>query len=235
MLLLSNEIPIKKISGGYEHSLLLSHDAEVYWFGNNGCEEQNTPKKITINENKFIDIASHYWHKISIALSMKGIYYVWGNCGENEMIKEPKETEFKSFNDIFNHYFGITYETTEDERFIDFKIELIKNGKYLRECKEIGKLGEGYYGQVFRVKNDQNEEYAIKKMRFTIDEEKNLLKELENFFISNNLDYSIRNILKLNELWLENNQTLENKSEKSLTLYMQMELCDKTLEEFIIY
>jgi hypothetical protein len=226
---LSNEISIKKISCGREHSLLLSRDGDIYWFGGNGFEKQT--KKI-INENKFIDIESHYNYNISIALSVNAIYYVWGECGEKD-IEEPKETEFKSFDDIFEYYFGITYKTTEDERFIDFKIKLIENGKYLRECKEIGKLGEGYYGQVFRVKNDENEEYAIKKMKFTIDEEKNLLKELENFFIADNLNYSIRNILELNELWLENNQTLESKSEKSLILYISMELCDKTLEEFI--
>jgi hypothetical protein len=115
---------------------------------------------------------------------MNGIYYVWGECGEQEKIKEPKETEFKSFNDIFNHYFGITYKTIENERFIDFKIELIKNGKYCKECKEIEKLGEGFYGEVFRVQNNWSE-YAVKKMKFTIDNEENLLKELENFFIVN--------------------------------------------------
>jgi hypothetical protein len=39
---------------------------------------------------------------------VNGIYYIWGNCGKEE-IKELKEIEFKSFNDIFNHYF-IKYE-----------------------------------------------------------------------------------------------------------------------------
>jgi alpha-tubulin suppressor-like RCC1 family protein len=121
IVLLSNEISIQKISCGQYHSLLLSRDGHIYWFGWNGFEKRITPKKIT-NENKFIEIESHYYHSISIALSVNGIYYVCGECGENEKIKEPKETEFKSFNDIFNHYFGITYKTTEDERFIGFKI-----------------------------------------------------------------------------------------------------------------
>ncbi len=39
---------------------------------------------------------------------MNGIYYVWGNFGE-EIIGEQKETEFQSFDDIFNIYFDITY------------------------------------------------------------------------------------------------------------------------------
>jgi serine/threonine protein kinase len=41
------------------------------------------------------------------------------------------------------------------------------------------------------------------------------------------------NILQLYDLWLENNEKTENESEESLTLYIQMELCDKTLEQFI--
>jgi alpha-tubulin suppressor-like RCC1 family protein len=116
-LLLNNEISIKKISCGYEHSLLLSRDGDIYWFGINGCEKHKTPKKLTINSSKFIDIASHYNKDISIALSVNGIYYVWGNCGK-EKIKEPKETDFKSFDDIFVEYFQITYKT------LDFKPEL---------------------------------------------------------------------------------------------------------------
>jgi hypothetical protein len=109
IVLLSAKIPIKKISCGQSHSLFLSSDGHIYWFGNNGIEKQMTPKKLTINTNKFIDIASHYDYFISIALSVNGIYYVWGNYGKD--IKVPKETEFKSFDDIFNHYFRITHKT----------------------------------------------------------------------------------------------------------------------------
>jgi alpha-tubulin suppressor-like RCC1 family protein len=112
IVILSNEIPIKKISCGLYHTLLLSSDGHIYWFGNNGCEKQITPKKLTINSNKFIDIASDYNYFVSIALSVNGIYYVWGNCGVNKKMIEPKETKFKSFDDIFGHYFGITYKTS---------------------------------------------------------------------------------------------------------------------------
>jgi serine/threonine protein kinase len=68
-------------------------------------------------------------------------------------------------------------------------------------------------------------------MKFTIDKEKDILKELQNFFIFH--DFRNYSLLKLDELWLEKNQTLKNKSEESLTLYIQMELCHKTLEEVI--
>jgi hypothetical protein len=53
---------------------------------------------------------------------MKVSYYFWGQCGK-EMIKEPKETELKSYNDIFVIcYSGITYGTLT----IDFELNLTK-------------------------------------------------------------------------------------------------------------
>jgi alpha-tubulin suppressor-like RCC1 family protein len=132
---LNNKISIKKISCGLRHSLLLSCDENIYWFGNNGCETQKTPKKLTINTNKFIDIASHYFYDISIALSVNGICYVWGKFG-NQTLKVPKETESKSFDDIFNLYFGITYKTlnlcnkelNKKENILKTQVRLEENG-----------------------------------------------------------------------------------------------------------
>ncbi len=173
VMLLSNELSIKKISCGRNHCLLLTSDENIYWFGFNWIEKQKTPKKLLMNENKFIDIASHFDYFISIALSMNGIYYVWSECGE-ELIKEPKETEFKSFDEIFNHYFGISFCTIE--RFVCFKFKFIENGKYLTKYKEIEKLGEGYYGQVFRVRDHRDIECALKKIKFTIDKENQLFR-----------------------------------------------------------
>jgi hypothetical protein len=110
IVILSNEISFKKISCGSDHNLLMSSDGDVYWFGNNGCETRKTPHKLTINSNKFIDITSHFKYGISIAVTTNGFYYIWGEFGE-EKLKEPKETEFKSFDDIFAEYFQITYGT----------------------------------------------------------------------------------------------------------------------------
>jgi serine/threonine protein kinase len=41
------------------------------------------------------------------------------------------------------------------------------------------------------------------------------------------------NFLQLQDIWIENNGKVEKESEEILSLYMQMELYDKTLEEFI--
>jgi hypothetical protein len=44
-----------------------------------------------------------------IARSANDTHFVWGNFG-GEVIEEPNETEFKSIDEIFIHYFGITYK-----------------------------------------------------------------------------------------------------------------------------
>jgi alpha-tubulin suppressor-like RCC1 family protein len=107
---------ITKISCGSNHSLLLSKDGNIYSFGdnkfgqigNNNLRNQLIPQKIS-SSVKFIDIASHIRHNISIALSVNNIYYIWGKCGkENNM--SPKETQFKSLNEIFLNFYQITYK-----------------------------------------------------------------------------------------------------------------------------
>jgi serine/threonine protein kinase len=60
-------------------------------------------------------------------------------------------------------------------------------------------------------------------IKFTIDKEKDLFKELENFLLLKKLNY--KNILKLHDIWIENIECL--------TLYISVEFCDKNLEEFI--
>ncbi len=75
-----NDLKIKKISCGREHSLLLSCDGDIYAFGwnrwgeigNGTQEEQRFPIKLELN-NKFIDIASHYYYPISMSQSFDGI------------------------------------------------------------------------------------------------------------------------------------------------------------------
>ncbi len=79
---LSNEIPFKKISCGNTHSILLSSDGNIHWFGRNDIDRQIIPKILTINTNKFINIESHYNEHTSIALSENGIHCVWGKCAK---------------------------------------------------------------------------------------------------------------------------------------------------------
>jgi hypothetical protein len=101
-----NDLKIKKISCGYRHSLLLSCDGDIYAFGWNDCgevgngtyEKQKFPIKLELT-NKFIDIASHPYHLISMSQSIDGIYYVWG-VFKGEDVWSPLSTKFESFEDI---------------------------------------------------------------------------------------------------------------------------------------
>jgi alpha-tubulin suppressor-like RCC1 family protein len=108
IVIMSNSIPIKKISCGRTHSLMLSNDGDIYFFGDNLLEKRTSPKLLSINTNKFIDIAAHNYYNISIALSVNNVHHVWGYC-QKEVSEELKETDFISYNGIFNYYFGITY------------------------------------------------------------------------------------------------------------------------------
>jgi alpha-tubulin suppressor-like RCC1 family protein len=130
-----NGILIEKISCGPSHSLLLSRDKDIYAFGENDAgqvgnptqDNQLTPFKTSI-QNKFIDIAAHNFYDFSAAQTTNGVYYVWGNCGQ-ESNTEPKETNFKSFNEIFENYFQITYEPIK-ETFIQFNYDFIEMERY---------------------------------------------------------------------------------------------------------
>ena len=79
--------------------------------GTGDKETQITPKKLNIKE-KFTDISAHSHYNISIAVSDKNVFYIWGKCGEKEILK-PKETEFNSFEEIFANYLQITNKTID--------------------------------------------------------------------------------------------------------------------------
>jgi alpha-tubulin suppressor-like RCC1 family protein len=147
-----SNVIIKKISCGLEHSLLLSSDGDIYAFGEKNCEQSVTEDKkfqtipIKINdltdiqtkkektessqtksfrENKFIDIATHSHNRISIALSVNGIYYVWGDSE----FPEPRETDFKSFDEVFAKKYGITTKAIHIQSDNNF----IPNDKYMNK------------------------------------------------------------------------------------------------------
>jgi alpha-tubulin suppressor-like RCC1 family protein len=243
VVLLSNEISIKKISCGREHSLLLSRDGHIYWFGSNGVEKEIIPKKLTIKENKFIDIASHSHYYISIALSVNCIYYVWGYpLGEEvEKIKDSNATEFESFNDIFMNYFGITYKIIhrlDDSLRTLFSLKKIK---YKTIFNELCFISSGNFGIVCKViDKNSGKTFAIKKVPLSesqkeiISKESKIIAKLRDFYVVQCFD-----------VWIEENYYLNNdnsglSSEHKLfdkqntpLLHIQMELCFKTMKQII--
>jgi alpha-tubulin suppressor-like RCC1 family protein len=249
-LVILKDIIIEKISCGLRHSLLLSRDGDIYAFGEKAhvhslIEDKKfptTPIKIndltdirtkkektessqtkSFRENKFIDIATHSQHYISIALSVNGIYYVWGGSE----FPQPRETDFKSFDEIFAEKLRITAKAIH----IRSDNNYIPNNKYLNKFEEISEIGSGSYGKVFKVKlKSSSELFAIKKI--AIKDENESLKELCTSLLISKLNSDL--IVRYHDVWYENDLVIEKgfrKYTEYSTLYIQMDLCDKTLEE----
>jgi alpha-tubulin suppressor-like RCC1 family protein len=228
------DIIIDKITCGESHSLLLTNNGVIYAFGNNIFAEigngmkgniERTPIKLN-HEKKFIDIASHWKTTISLAQSLDNKYYVWGKCKE-QIILIPTETKLKSFNEILVHYSGNTLEVSE--KFIEFNDLFITNGYYERVFDEIDKIGEGSYGTVFKVNfkgYTEKSMWAIKKLSLKKEFKSDILREMNNFSVVNKLisQYVVQHI----HSWLENSRT-----DDMITLYIRMELCDKTLQQLM--
>jgi hypothetical protein len=198
----------------------------------------------SFRENKFIDIATHSHYDISIALSVNGIYYVWYS-----FIPEHRETDLKCFDEIFVKKLGITMkaihiqgdnnfipnnkylEITANTITIQNDSDFIPNNKYLNKFEEILEIGSGSYGKVFKVKlKSSSELFAIKKI--AIKDENESLKELCTSLLISELNSDL--IVRYHDVWYENDLVIEKgflKYAENSTLYIQMDLCEKTFEE----
>jgi hypothetical protein len=239
-----NDLKIKKISCGRIHSLLLSCDGDIYAFGWNACgevgngtyEEQRFPIKLELNK-KFIDIASHPYYRISMSQSIDGIYYVWGEL-EDDYVLSPQSKKYESFEDILVSV-GYINNRKKFEKLIEFKDSFVKNGFYSKNFEEIKELGFGSFGTVFKVKRIEHiahyrrrgREYsAIKRIEFTSVDKNVIIREYLNYLIFER-DYSKNEYLvKHFDVWFEES-VVSNRS--GISLYIDMELCDKTLDDVI--
>jgi hypothetical protein len=222
-----------RISCGRKHSLMLSVEGTVYvlgandlgQLGTNDYKNQYFPKRL-IHSNKFKDIASHSHYDISAAISSDGLIFVWGECGK-EIINEPKVVEHKSFDEVFENYFQINYKM-KNRSIVKFNDDFIRNGLFEMKFEEIEKLGEGGYGQVFKVRERyslrREARFAIKKMEFKEDIVLEFLKELKTSAII--CEFNNQNLIRYSDVWLE-------KIKLNFVLFIQMEICDKPLTHII--
>ncbi len=248
----------EEISCGQNYSLLLSREGDIYGFGsnnfgqlgNNNMENHFTPTKIMI-QKIFTEIASHKDCDISAALSIDGVFYIWGDCGNeksNLSISTPKSTEFNSFNQIFLNYFDITYNRINNKNKLYDKslIETKQSGEYFEKFVEFKVISFGNFGIVSKAKpKNQNEIFAIKKVAINNKFNDYILRELK---ILSKLKSEY--IVELKNAWIEENYLLKEGFEKyeqygiesdhscfnprnHLLLHIQMELCFKTLKELI--
>jgi hypothetical protein len=233
-----NDLKIQKISCGLGHSLLLSYNGDIYAFGSNRCGEvgngtqkrQRCPIKLKLN-NKSIDIASHPYYPISMSQSIDSIYYVWGYF-EGKAVLSPQSTEYESFEDILRANDCI-HNMKTFEKLIEFEDSFVRNGFYSKHVEEIRKLGSGSFGSVFMVESKRwwKREYsAIKRIEFTSVDKNEIIREFLNYKVMTK-DYSKNEYLvKYYDFWIEE---IVKPNGSEFSLYIRMELCDKTLEDVI--
>ncbi len=108
--------------------------------------------------------------------------------------------------------------------------EFFCNGYYGRKFTEIKEIGRGDHGIVFEtIEKSSGKKFAIKKIMIESYEDL-YRKELKISKLFSGL------IIKYYDIWLENNCITKgfiDKGEKKFILYIQMELCDMTLNGFI--
>ena len=113
------------------------------------------------------------------------------------------------------------------EKFIEFNDLFFENGYYERDFDEIEKIGEGSYGTVFKVnRKGYTKNWAIKKSSLKKEFKTDILREMNRFSVVQRLapQYVVQHYYS----WLENNRT-----DDIITLYIRMELCDKTLQQLM--
>ncbi len=212
---LNTDVEIAKISCGQRHSLLLSRDGDVYAFGDDTFGQVCAnliqyhlipiPTKLNI-PSKVIDIATNSLYDISIAVSVTGVHYNWGQCGRKVIIS-PENSLFNSIHDIFLNYHQIAHnllyfdeenlnpskKRNRDE--ID-KVEMnkhkimktfhiysgsvaLKNNRCQTEFRKISIKGKGRFGIIYESLNKFNDNvYALKVIPMTVVDSINL-KEIE--------------------------------------------------------
>ncbi len=228
---------------------MLSCDGDIYLFGSNYFgevgqrtleKEERFPIKLEVN-NKFIDIASHPYEHISMSQSIDGIYYVWGRY-EDKHVWSPQPTKYESFEDILISNDNI-YNIKALDKLIKFKDSFVKTGFYSKNFEEIKKLGFGSFGIVFKVKIKEDIDYpyyyrsrgieysAIKRIEFTpvVGKDK-IIREYLNYLIITRNCFGNEYLVKHFDAWFEESVVA---NQPGISLYIQMELCDKTLKDVI--
>jgi hypothetical protein len=239
MICFSIDVRIKKISCGNRHNLLLSCDGDIYLFGYNGSGQLGTesqvekllnPLKLRDSE-KFIDIASHYYYEISIAYSVHNKYYIWGKY-RDELIKELKETEFKSFDEIFNSHFGITYRTIHRLDQCLQTLLILKERKYEKNFSELCTKFSSDFGIFCKaLESNSEKKFAILKMPLSKNQKERVCEEIRKFSKLND-----KYVVKCFDVWIETNQPnglIPKSKELSLITHIQMELFYCSLKQAV--
>jgi serine/threonine protein kinase len=222
--------------------LLLSSKEIIYACGNNEygqlgiCDTNRQWSPIQLNFGiKFKEIASHFDTDISVSRSYENEFYVWGDLGDIHFFK-PTLINSESFGDIFLHHTVKRYN--QSVKIVEFTEPFSRNEYYNKKYVSNRYLGEGSYGivyeakkneNVYEAKKNENVMRAIKIIKPEDKIEKEFLKEFINYCVISSLktDYFVKHF----DAWFENNI---NAIDARLSLYIEMELCDKNLKDLMM-
>jgi serine/threonine protein kinase len=101
------------------------------------------------------------------------------------------------------------------------------DGYYKERFSELKKIGKGSFGSVFEVEDkNTNDRFAVKKIIMEMNQEIKTL--FTNFSLIRDLTRAKNKyIVEHYESWFE------NRNNSDVTLYIRMELCDKSLEDIL--
>jgi serine/threonine protein kinase len=86
---------------------------------------------------------------------------------------------------------------------IEFEDGFICNKYWELDFNLKEKLGEGSFGEVFKVSHKNNEYKIYAKKRIKVKNEKDILKEFQFFSLISKIKY--KNLVRYKGVWLENN------------------------------
>jgi alpha-tubulin suppressor-like RCC1 family protein len=244
-------VKIVKISCGSNHSLLLSSDGHIYALAKEDTGHLDTGGLDYVeHKRKILDtLRQIYVYKLSgtyndiesylscciasISTQTGNKYQAWGR---NKFYGfDSFENEFKSFDEVFENLFQITYDKKND-RLIEFDYKFTRNRWYQIQTSNWKKLSEGSYGEVFKARQMGGFKwFTVKKVNLSIIEEKDLMRELEISLIIMRLRGN--RLVEYQNVWIEksfdSNSDSNEKVCDEFTLYIQMKLCDKSLDELM--
>jgi serine/threonine protein kinase len=114
----------------------------------------------------------------------------------------------------------------------------VMNSQYSNNFIELSKIGEGGFGEIYKVYNNIDaQQYAIKKIPFFESNEADNMRAFNEVRCLAELNHE--NIVRYHTTWLElsdmSNEFIEDsKFQIYPTLYIQMELCECSLRDYLV-
>lgn len=228
---------------------LILMNSEIIKFKNDAIDNFNKEKKMSIIIITLLDMVYNDKHKLKliyeylekIQLLDMDIFSNNYNDIRNEINKLL--TSFKNKNNIKIIKNDIN---NINNKVIQLDLNYNKYNKYKTNYNELSILGKGSYGSVYKVYHSlEQNTYAIKKIFITdeiINENTNIFNEIQLFsklyhdniirFYSSWIDIDINSIIEYNKE-IDDDEDDEIITKICPILFIQMELCDITLKEYM--